>query len=217
MRRLTSMGRAALAAMLLAGPAAAQGTAGTWRTAFDRAGAPDSVLKVGTMPPGWHTSLAAGAPGVVLFDPAVTGGRTFTLEVEAFFFGSAPGAGLGLVIAGRGLDTPAPRFVAFSVFPDGRISVTRHAGPARDRLVLPTPDAAVNKHPGGQVDVKNVLSLVGDEAKVTFRVNGTVVATLPRAVVDPGGLVGLRLEPGANVHVATFALDGRNRAPVPTR
>ena len=188
-----------------------------WKVVFDRAGIPDSAANMGAMAPGWHVSTLPGAPGAITFDPANVGARTFQLESEMIFFGSASGAGAGLVIAGRGLDTPGPRFVAFTVYPDGRYAVIRMTGATRETLVIPTTDAAIARHPGGNVQVKHVLSLEGDDRTVTFKVNGTRVASLPRAVVDPGGVVGLRLEPGVNVHIATFLLDGKNAAPVPTR
>ena len=186
-----------------------------WKVTFDRSGVPDSALSMGVMAPGWHVTSRAGAPAAVAFDPSLTGARTFRLESEVIFFGA--GAGAGLVIAGRGLETAAPRFVAFTVFPDGRFSVIRMAGAQREVLVMPTVDAAIAKHPGGNVQVKHLLQLEGDEKTVVFKVNGTAVSTLPRAVVDAGGTVGLRFEPGVNIHITSFVLDGRNVAPVPAR
>ncbi len=186
-----------------------------WKVTFDRSGVPDSALSMGPMAPGWHVTSRAGAPAAVAFDPSLTGARTFRLESEQIFFSA--GAGAGLVIAGRGLETGAPRFVAFTVFPDGRFSVIRMAGAQREVLVMPTVDAGIAKHPGGTVQVKNLLQLEGDEKTVVFKVNGSVVSRLPRAVVDPGGTVGLRFEPGVNIHITSFVLDGRNVAPVPAR
>ena len=189
-----------------------------WKVAFDRSGIPDTAVSMGAMAPGWHVNSLSGAPGAIAYDASLVAQKTFRLESEIFYFAEAAGAGAGLMIAGRALDTQAPRFVAFTVFPDGRFSIVRMAGAQREVLVPLTKDAAIHKHPGGKGDVKNVLAIEGDEKWVTFTVNGVKAAQLPRSVVDAGGaVVGLRLEPGVNAHIATFQLDGRNVAPVATK
>ncbi|MBI3789861.1 MAG: hypothetical protein HY275_03180 [Gemmatimonadetes bacterium] len=211
----------ALAALLAVAPlaAGAQGPARApgWTVRFDRPGIPDSAVAMGAMAPGWHVTSKSWAVPAIAYDAALSGGRTFKLESEIIFFVGTGTAGAGVTISGRALETEAPRFVAFTVFPDGRFSITRYTGAQREQLVLPTVEAAIAKHPGGTVQVKNVLAIEGDERFVTFRVNAQQVARLPRAVVDPGGTVGLRLEPGVNAHITSFVLDGRNVAPMPTR
>ena len=198
--------------------AQAAGRAPAWKVAFDRSGIPDTAVNMGVMAPGWHVAALSAAPGGIAFDASLVAPRTFKLESEIFLFADGAGAGAGLVMAGRGLDTQAPRFVAFTVFPDGRFSIVRMAGAQREVLVQPTKDAAINKHPGGKVNVKNVLEVEVDEKWATFKVNGSRVAQLPKSVVDAGGgVVGLRLEPGVNAHIGTFVLDGRNVAPVATK
>ncbi len=207
-------------ALIVPGTLAAQGGGRVpgWKVTFDRSGIPDSAVSMGAMAPGWHMSALAGAPGAIAFDASLVAQKAFKLESELFYFADGAAAGAGLVIAGRALDTQAPRFVAFTVFPDGRFSIVRMAGAQREVLVQPTRETAINKHPGGKANVKNVLAVEGDEKWVTFKVNGVKAAQLPRSVVDAGGgMVGLRLEPGVNVHVATLVLDGRNVAPVAAR
>ena len=190
----------------------------SWKVTFDRSGIPDTAVSMAAMAPGWHVTALSAAPGGIAFDGSLVAPRTFRLESEIFLFADGAGAGAGLVLAGRGLETQAPRFVAFTVYPDGRFNIVRMAGAQREVLVQPTKDAAINKHPGGKVNVKNVLDIEVDEKWATFKVNGTRVAQLPKSVVDAGGgVVGLRLEPGVNAHVGTFVLDGRNVAPVATK
>lgn len=206
------------AAVPRAAVAQAGGRMPGWKVAFDRSGIPDTAVSMGAMAPGWHVTALSGAPGAIAYDASLVAQRAFKLESEIFYFADATSAGVGLMIAGRALDTQAPRFVAFTVFPDGRYSIVRMAGAQREVLVQPTREAAINKHPGGKADVKNVLAIEGDEKWVTFKVNGAKAAQLPRSVVDAGGaVVGLRLEPGINAHIATFLLDGRNVAPVAAR
>ena len=66
-----------------------------------------------------------------------------------------------------------------------------------------------------QPNVEERLAVEADDAGVRCIVNGQTVATLPRAEASFDGIVGLRVDPGANVHVATLVVDGRNVAPVP--
>ncbi len=207
-------------AFIVPGSLAAQGGGRVpgWKVAFDHSGIPDTAASMGAMAPGWHVNALSGAPGAIAFDASLVAQKTFTLQSEIFYFADGAAAGAGLMIAGRALETQAPRFVAFTVFPNGRFTIVRMAGARREVLVQPTKEAAINTHPGGKVNVKNVLSIDGDEKWVTFKVNGVQAAQLPRAVVDAGGgVVGLRLEPGVNAHIATFQLDGRNVAPVTAR
>jgi hypothetical protein len=219
---MTRSRRALVLGLALALPAAlvaqAPSRVASWKVGFDRSGIPDTAVNMALMAPGWHVTALSAAPGAIAFDGSLVAPRTFKLESEIFLFADGAGAGAGLVMAGRGLDTQAPRFVAFTVFPDGRFNIVRMAGAQREVLVLATKDAAINKHPGGKVNVKNVLEVEVDEKWATFKVNGTKVAQLPKSVVDAGGgVVGLRLEPGVNAHVSTFVLDGRNVAPVATK
>ena len=193
----------------LALPAQGMTRAGGWKVTFEKSGVPDSAMLIAAATPGWRFSSNAGAPGAIVYLPSLTAGRTFRVEAEVVLAGGEGTAGVGLVIAARALETAAPRYVAFIVFSDGRFSVIRLAGSQRESLVIPTADAAITKHPGGTASVAHALVLEGDERTVTFRVNGARVAQLPRAVVDPGGGVGLRIEPGASVRLVLLRLDGR--------
>ena len=122
--------------------------------------------------------------------------------------------GLGIAVGGDSLTDGAPRYTAFIVGPDGRYRVTRREGTTVRDLVPWTAHAAIARHPSGEANVKLALAVVADGATVRFEVNGATVAELPRAAVQPDGVVGLRVDPGVNAHVATLALGERNVAPV---
>ncbi|MDF1503974.1 hypothetical protein [Roseisolibacter sp. H3M3-2] len=202
---LACAGAAPLAAQAAHRPAA-------WRTVPDVAGTPDSALAFVTMPPGWH--LTAEGSGGVLWDPAhAAPAGAFVLESEQFLFSLRPGTGTGLLVGGRSLGAADARWTAFVVGPDARYRVLRHEGGATRELVPWTAHAAIPPHEVGKPNVKLVLGVAGDARVVRFTVNGAAVAELPRATVAPEGTIGLRVEPGANAHVATLTLDGKNVAP----
>jgi hypothetical protein len=168
---------------------------------------------MGAMAPGWHVTADSTMPGAITYDPALVAARTMRLESEVIVFSGAPSAGAGLMVGGQDLSGRAPRFIAFTVYPDGRYSVSRSSGSRRVMLVPPTVNVAIPRHPGGTAQIPYQLILAGDENYVTFSVNGRPVTQLARTFVDPIGTVGLRFEPGVNAHITTFLLNGKNAAP----
>lgn len=186
-----------------------------WRAALDAAGLPDSALAFATMPPGWH--LTAAAVGGVVWDPAHVAGAATRVESELFLFAGAPETGTGLLVGGQALGEPGARWTAFVVGPDGRYRVLRRDGTAVRELVPWTAHPAITPRPADRPNVRLLLALEGAGEAVRFLVDGARVADLPRATVQPEGVVGFRLEPGANTHVSTLRLDGRNVAPEPTK
>lgn len=63
--------------------------------------------------------------------------------------------------------------------------------------------------------MKQRLAITTEGAVVRMVVNGTIVAELARADVQPDGVVGFRVDAGLDVHVTTLSLGERNVAPVP--
>ena len=180
-----------------------------WRVAVD-AGGVDSALAFTAMAPGWH--LVAG-PGAVIYAPSGGTGGRFTVESETFLFSSAVGTGVGVAL-GIAPSARMPDHTAFVVGPDGRFRVTRR-DPIGERALVPwTAHAAVARHPGGRANVRQRLAVRVAGDSVRFDVNGQTVAALPRALVQPEGAVGLRVEPASDVHVGSLVLDGQNLAPV---
>jgi hypothetical protein len=190
---------------------AQEGRPASWRVAYDRADAVDSTLLFATMAPGWH--VTAGPAGV-LYDPANALSGRFRVESTVFVFSAAPGAGAGVAVGGTALDGAGRAFTVFEV-DNGRYRIVRHSGARAEELVGWTAHDSIPTGAGAESPVKNVLAVDAGDAEVRFSVNGADVATLPRERVAPDGVVGLRVEEAANVHVATLLLDGRNAAPEP--
>lgn len=168
------------------------------------------------MPPGWH--LTAGR-GVILYNPAAMASGEFSVESEGFLFDPEGASGsYGLILGGRELDTDAPRYVAFEIGTDSQFSV-------REVRAYESTDLATGTHPGilpwtdETPTAKNVLAFGVGTTNVRFLVNGELVADLPRADVDPDGIVGFRIDAGLNTHITTLdvsdAAGTRHWAPVP--
>mgnify|MGYP001553554043 CR=1 FL=1 len=168
------------------------------------------------MPPGWH--LTAGR-GVILYNPAAMAEGEFVVESEGFLFDPEGASGsYGLILGGRELDTDAPRYVAFEISTDSRFSV-------RAVRAYESTDLATGTHPGilpwtGETaTVRNVLEFDAGATHVRFLVNGDLVAELPRADIDPDGIIGFRIDAGLNTHITTLDVSGaagtQHWAPVP--
>lgn len=214
-RPLSRAGLVAAAALAVPLGAQAPVRPASWRAAFDTAGVPDSALAFAAMPPGWH--LTAPATGGMVWDPAHVVRGTPRIESELFLFAKEPGTGTGLLVGGQALGESGARWTAFVAGPDGRYRVVRRDGAAVRELVPWTAHPAIPVRPADRANVKLVLGVEGAGDAVRFLVNGAAVAELPRAAVQPDGVVGFRLEPGANTHVSTLRLDGRNVAPEPAK
>jgi hypothetical protein len=168
------------------------------------------------MPPGWH--LTAGR-GVILYNPAATAAGNFEVESEGFLFDPKGAESMyGLILGGRALDTDAPRYVAFEIGTMGDFALRTVEAYESTDLVTGT-HPAILPWTGEGPTVKNVLGLVADDTVVRFLVNGEVVAELPRADVDPRGIVGFRIDAGLNTHITTLDIrtdaGTRHWAPVP--
>lgn len=195
---------AAVAAALAAAPLRAQAHPAGWETTPLTAAPVDSASFV-TMPPGWHVTLPASA---ALANPEHTAADS--VSSTFFLFSSAPGTGFGVSVGGPG------RRTAFVVGPDGRYRITRHGPRGGSREIRPwTEHAAVARHPGGEANVRQRVSVAARGTDVVFSVNGQEVAVLPRAEAEVSGAAGFHAEGAVNVHAATLELDGRNVAPTP--
>lgn len=193
------------AAALLALPArAAAQTPDGWHARPLGGAAVDSASFV-TMPPGWHVTL----PGSALLQH--DGHEAVDSVSSTFFlFSSTPGTGFGIAFGG------ARRHTAFVVGPDGRFRITRHGPSGGTRELRPwTEHAAIAKHPGGDANVRQTLTVAARGDETVFSVNGQEVARLPRAEAEVRGAAGFHAEGAVNVHAATLVLDGRNLAPEP--
>ncbi len=190
----------ALALVLFAPAARAQDATppAHWRIAYDSA--PKTPPVFVRMPPGFHVTTG---PGAVLWDPRVPGESRYEVHGEVFVFPDASEGEVALFTGGTALGTPRAAWTAFAIRRDGAVAVLRRTGRTTELLLPWTPSPAV-KPPGKDEPALNALAVRVDSA-VTFVVNGTVVAQLPRERLGTtDGAVGWRVGRGVNLHVSAF-------------
>lgn len=199
-----------VALLLSAAPLAAQQQpqhSSEWRVRFDRAGVPDSALRIDRMGPGWHF-YSAGNGSAIAWRPAQTASGNFRVEAETFLFPTRGHRdGYGLLLGGRDLQEPGQTYLYFLVRGDGQYLIKHRQGAQTHDLVTWTANAAIPR-----LDTTNVRVVLAAEAtadSVAFLVNGRRIHTLPRGQAQVDGIVGLRVNHGLSVHVNTLTVSQR--------
>lgn len=197
---------AALAALLIAVPLAAQAPDG-WQTRVDRstnAADPDDVPDVTI------TSVANGfevrtGPAVTLYNPANTASGAYTLSGTFTLLQPSGHVNYyGLVYGGRNLDSANQSYIYFLIAQNGTFVIRHRAGNDTVHDIMGrTPNAAIAQHGGSAPSVNRLEVRVRAEG-TQFVVNGTVVHTAPAQGMAGAtdGIYGVRVNhviPGVRV------------------
>jgi hypothetical protein len=172
-----------------------------WRVRLDDPG-PDSTKLVFTaMAPGFHVTTG---PAVILWNPATTARGAFKAETNIFLFKPASGhaEAYGLFVGGADLDAANESYTYFLVRNDGQYLVKKRAGKDTRDVIPWTRSPAIKLFDGKEESVANLLTVAAGPTTVDFLINGTKVASRPRADVTTDGIVGLRVNHNLNLHVS---------------
>lgn len=216
---------AAWAAIPIALPVTPRGvqlqTPDDWRWRLDEPAAmsPDGKMDAGrwwfvAMPPGWHITMG---PGGLVYHPSYRASARFVVESELFLFPDSSDEGVGVFVGGQTLgDRESPAWTALLLRKDGKAAVVRRAEGGVKALSDWTLVAGVRPH-GGKDAEKHAFRIEADTATVTFLVDGTAVASLPRAEAAPDGHFGFRLGRGVNIHVVRLDFTQQLAPPRPPK
>jgi hypothetical protein len=150
------------------------------------------------MPPGWHVTMG---PGGLVYHPAYRASGRFVIESELFLFPDSSDEGVGPFVGGQSLgDQESPTYTSLLLRKDGSASVMRRTGGALTPIADWAAVAGVSPH-GGKDAEKHAFRIEADTATVTFLVDGTKVAAIPRDDVAADGHFGLRIGRAVNIHV----------------
>lgn len=174
-----------------------------WAIRYDRANAVDTAFKFADMPPGFHVT---SGPAAILWHADKTAKGNFAVESEIYLFkGEDRPEGYGVFVGGEALNDVAQRYTYFLLRKDGMFTIRQRQGAEVKTLMPWTAHAAVPAgptEPGKPVQAK--LRVEAGAQDVAFLVNGTRVAALPRAQVQPDGIAGLRVNHALNLHVTSL-------------
>ncbi len=150
------------------------------------------------MPPGWHVTMG---PGGLVYHPAYRASGRFIIESELFLFPDSSDEGIGLFVGGQSLgDQESPTYTSLLLRKDGSASVVRRTGGALTPIADWASVDGVKSH-GGKDPEKHAFRIEADTATVTFLVDGTKVAAIPRTDVAADAHFGLRIGRAVNIHV----------------
>jgi hypothetical protein len=198
--------------LFFASTASAQLPAG-WRVLYDAPPPPDSLISLVRMPPGWH--LETNGPGGVVYDVDWVATGRYALEWEVFVFPTMSTEAVGVVIAGRGLESRDPSYHVVKFTAQGLLSVTRRAG-VESRIVVPAEQAAAFAPPTATEPGRNILRIAVEADSVRVTLNGTAAAAF--APLDGAdGIFGFRVGTGTNSHVSRLDLTKPLAPPRPPR
>jgi hypothetical protein len=188
-------------------------TAAGWKGRIDpqaaKGGRSINQDKFVSMGSGFH---ATGGPAAIYWNPANTMSGNYTVT-GTFTQTKAPThpEAYGLILAGKDLETPNQGYLYFLVRGDGKYLINHRANDSTvHKIVDWTANDAV-KAADANGKATNKLSVVVGADKVTFLVNGTEVASRPRAVFagpdgsGTTGIAGLRINHNLDVHIDGFS------------
>ena len=156
-----------------------------------------------------------GGPAATLWNPADTASAAFT--VWGSFTqrrASTPPGSYGPFIGGTSLDGKEYNYLYCAVFGSGVFSVKHRFGGELHTLVERKASGAIRRADASG-KASNAISWSVDQSNVSCLINGTAVATFPRAlVIGPGklestdGIFGIHVDRDVDVRIAEF---GRRR------
>jgi hypothetical protein len=175
-----------------------------WSVRPDEGGKPTEVSLV-SMAPGWHVMTATSAIMYRVQDQA-SGSYELTAKIHLFPGNGGHQEAFGLFTGGNDLTGQGQRYSYFLIRGDGTWKVKRRNGASATDVTKDwTPSAAIVQVKASG-SVANLLSVVVDQGKVRFIVNGKEVYSAPAASLDTDGIAGLRVNHNLSVHVETLEI-----------
>lgn len=177
-----------------------------WTTRLDAgpsAHAGTDTLSFVQMTPGYHVTTG---PAAIMWSSDSTATGTYTVESTIFLFPTKgrDQEGYGVFVGGAGLDGASQRYTYFLLRNDGKFLVKRREGSTLKVLKDWTASPAIKPQSGDDA-VRNDLRVAVGPSSVVFSINGVEAASLPRAVVVPDGVFGIRMNHAVNAHVSKVA------------
>ena len=172
-----------------------------WRVRLDKPGPDSTKVEFTSMAPGWHITTG---PAGILYNPSTTAKGAFKVESNIYLFKPAGShaEAFGLFVGGANLDAANESYLYFMIRNDGQYLVKQRAGKDTKDVIPWTKSPAIKLYDGKEESVGNLLTVVATPATVDFLINGTKVASRPRADLTTDGIVGLRVNHNLNLHVS---------------
>ena len=157
------------------------------------------------MTPGWHVTTG---PAAIFYHPEAMASGTYRLETLIHLFDpKGRNEAFGVFMGGTGLDGDDQAYDYFLIRNNGQYLLKRRTGSGTSTLQGWTASDAIQTYGSDSgASVPNTLAVEVGAEEVTFSINGTEVARVPKADVRTDGVVGLRVNHALNLHIESFVL-----------
>ena len=156
------------------------------------------------MTPGWHITTK---PAAIFYHPASTASGNFRAETKIFLFDTeGRNEGYGLIFGGEDLEGDDQAYNYFLLRNSGEFLIKNRKGSETSVVQGWTSHESIRRWEGADSSTENVLAVECSDETVTFFVNGSEVASFPRAEIKTEGIVGLRMNHRVNVHVGDLTV-----------
>jgi len=174
----------------------------SFQVRFDEPGPDSGKTSFVTMTPGWH--VTSGPNSGIYYDPSWTATGNYKVETLIHLFDPPKGhaEAYGVFVGGKDLAGAGESYVYFLLRTDGQFLIKQRTGKTVKEVVPPTPNPAIKPYDAAAKSVANTITVAAGPETVDFLVNGTKVASKPRAEVPADGIVGLRVNHNLNLHVS---------------
>jgi hypothetical protein len=169
-------------------------------------GGDSNAIKFVIMEPGYHLTLG---PATILYRTADrVDGPFHTLATFHQMKKMEHPEGYGLFIGGQSLDGPAQRYTYFLVRGDGKFIIKRRDGEKLSEHTKGWQSSPAVKKADAKGSATNLLEIDAkvDPKRVSFKVNGKEVHSIPSDRIDTKGIVGIRANHYLDLHVEGFAI-----------
>jgi hypothetical protein len=176
-----------------------------WTARPDDEGTADNIKFV-VMEPGYHLTLG---PATILYrkQDRVSGPFHAIAKFHQMKKLEHP-EGYGLFFGGQELDGSNQSYTYFLVRSDGKFNVKRRNGEKLEQYTKGWVAHPAVKKVDAKGNATNVLEVDAkkDSRRVSFKVNGTEVHSVPAQKMDLDGIVGIRANHYLDMHIEEFAI-----------
>ncbi len=154
-------------------------------------------------------------PAAIYWNPSnsVSGGNYTVGATFNQTKASAHPEAYGVFLGGQNLEAPNQSYLYFVVRQDGKYLINHRADDSTVHKIVDWTAHDAVKAMDAAGKASNKLEVVVDDTKLSFRVNGTEVNSLPRSTIDAGGnhsgtkgVAGIRVNHNLDVHIDGFAV-----------
>jgi hypothetical protein len=187
-------------------PAASTGQLPAGWTARPDSGGDLKDIRFVTMEPGYHLTLG---PATILYRKEDRVDRSFhTLATFHQMKRWEHPEGYGLFLGGRDLEGPSQAYTYFLVRDDGKFTIKRREGSKLTQVTEGWQVSRAVKKADAMGKATNLLEIdaKADPKRVSFKVNGKEVHSVPASAMSLPGIVGIRVNHNLDLHLEGFAV-----------